>query len=259
VVQGALSIEAREVDNLNNTIEAILYDMEDKMRKDTQLGKDIPRVTDVTYLGRSQEEVENPNQVPGVAGIVNNSKQENEKDDKNTFLVAGLCSAALLLLLLLLLLVYRKKKNDEKNSSDKFLAIVENPSDFASLPGTGDPPGSFHHGVYHYMRDGQNYLSTNCFDCHETKNLSNSDYGNVLPNVYDDPYYDAVATPKSKRIASDQSGSNVHKCTSSTCQICLPESKTTTMIKVNERSSKRILPASFMDDTMGVANSTYEL
>jgi LPXTG-motif cell wall-anchored protein len=266
VVQGFLSVEAREVDNLNSTIEAILYDMEEKMRNDTLLGKDIPHVTDVTYLGRSQEEVENPSEIPGVAGVVYNSKKEGGKDDEDTFLVAGLCTAALLLLLLLLLLIYRKKKkSDDQNNADRFLAIVDNPSDFHSLPGTGDPPGSFHHGVYHYMRDGQNYLSTNCFDCHETKTLSNSDYGNVLPppvtveSMDEDPYYDTVIAPPSKRVASDYTGRNVHKCTSSTCQICLPESKTTTMIKVNERSPRRKLSTSFLDDTMGVANSTYEL
>jgi LPXTG-motif cell wall-anchored protein len=267
IVQGGLSIETREVDNLNNTIEAILYDMEEKMRDDKLLGKDIPHVTSVTYLGRSQEEVENPSQVPGVSGIVNTSNKEKENDDDNTLLVAGLCTAALLLLLLLLLLIYRKKKNDENRNNERFLAIVDNPDDFNSLPGTGDPPGSFHHGVYHYMRDGQNYLSTNCFDCHETKTLSNSDYGNVLPppmtssNVNEDPYYSNVIIPPSKRFSSDTTGggSNVHKCTSSTCQICLPERKTTIMIKVNDGNSKRSQSSSEMDYNMGVAHSTYEL
>jgi len=34
--------------------------------------------------------------------------------------------------------------------------------------GTGDPPGSFHHGCNHHTVDGTQYLSTNCEDCYET-------------------------------------------------------------------------------------------
>jgi hypothetical protein len=39
----------------------------------------------------------------------------------------------------------------------------------APITGTGDPPRSFHVGIYHYTRGGARYLSTNCIHCQETK------------------------------------------------------------------------------------------
>lgn len=254
VVQGGLTIKARESDDLNKTIESMLDEVADAMTNDKLLGEDIPNVTKVTYLGTSQEDVENAGREQGIVGAGVTSG-EDSIDGDNTVLIVGIC-ASVLLLALLLLLVYRRKRNSN------FLALADDGKGFKPLPGTGDPPGSFHHGVYHYFRDGQSYLSTNCYECHETRMLSNSDYGRVVTapieeSASTDAYYDKLIRANSKDIGNGHSGMNVHRCASSTCHLCSPNRKAVTMVKIarnNSRNDNKVY-----HDNVGVAHSTYDL
>lgn len=236
----------------------MLFEVEDSMAKDELLSDDIPQVTEVIYLGESQEDVENANIVAGVVGSTTGGEEPKNNDADG--IVIGICTSLLLLAIILLLLLVRRRRRDE--SAARFLALDDDGQGFKPLPGTGDPPGSFHHGVHHYFRDGQMYLSTNCYDCHETRMLSNSDVGGVLPPTmvdHSDGYYDKLVTANSKDIGNDHSAMNVHKCTSSTCNLCLADSKKeVTIVKVNSKPLAR--PKSRVyDDNFGVAYSTYDL
>ena len=254
VVQGGLTIQARENDDLNKTITSMLDEVEDAMTKDELLGEDIPNVTKVTYLGTSQEEVENADREQGIVGAGITSGEDNVAPN-NTGLIVGISASVLLLAILLLLAYQRKRKSN-------FLALADDGKDFKPLPGTGDPPGSFHYGVYHYFRDGQSYLSTNCYDCHETRMLANSDYGCVLPPPVEeasstDGYYDKLIRANSKDIGNGHSGMNVHRCASSTCHLCAPNRKAVTMLKIARKNSRGDNLA--YHDNVGVAHSTYDL
>jgi hypothetical protein len=89
------------------------------------------------------------------------------------------------------------------------------------LVGTGDPPGSFHGGLYHYMADGTRYLSTNCEGCLETRR--NSFYtDNNLGSIPEDREYeeDILITANSKDLGGKAATMDVHRCGSATCKRC---------------------------------------
>ena len=106
-------------------------------------------------------------------------------------------------------------------------------SDFV-IVGTGDPPNSFHEGLYHYTQDGLRYLSTSCEACLETRrNTFYTDRG--LPTIMEDRVYDndneddnsefiGVISPDSKDLGTRHLGIDVHKCTSAMCTRCNPKS-----------------------------------
>jgi hypothetical protein len=110
VVQGGLTIQAREADDLNNTIKSMLGEVEDAMVKDKLLGDDIPHVKKVTYLGTSQEDVENANREQAIVGT-GTSTGDDDSGDNHTVLIAGIC-ASVLLVAILLLLAYRRKRRE---------------------------------------------------------------------------------------------------------------------------------------------------
>ena len=64
--------------------------------------------------------------------------------------------------------------------------------DTRQMVGTGDPPGSFHEGLYHYMGDGTRYLSTNCAHCLETRRNSFYTDHNLGTIPEDQEYEDAI-------------------------------------------------------------------
>ncbi len=238
----------------------MLFEVDDSMANDELLCDDMPQVSQVIYLGTSQEDVENANNVAAVVGTVTGGEAPKKNDADG--IVIGICTSLLLLAILLLLLVVRKRRRDE--SAERFLELEDDGKGFKPLPGTGDPPGSFHHGVHHYFRDGQKYLSTNCYDCHETRLLSNRDVGGALSpttveHSAEDGYYDKLVTANSKDIGNGHSAMNVHKCTSSTCNICLADSKKeVTIVKVSRKQLGRPKNRVY-EDNFGVAHSTYDL
>jgi len=125
--------------------------------------------------------------------------------------------------LLIGLLLYKKQRRTMTASEYNEMMA----SDYV-IVGTGDPPGSFHEGLYHYTKGGLRYLSTNCENCLETRrNTFYTDSGlpTILENdVYQDNNRDrefvGVVSPDSKDLGSRHLGIDVHRCTSSTCVRC---------------------------------------
>jgi hypothetical protein len=78
--------------------------------------------------------------------------------------------------------------------------------------GTGDPPRSFHEGMYHYTRHGARYLSTNCIDCAETRRSGFYTSAN-LETINEEGHYEQSFEDLSLAYTStsDNSASSHHK------------------------------------------------
>jgi hypothetical protein len=131
----------------------------------------------------------------------------------------------LIVALVIGLLLYKKKRRTM--TASEFNEMMA--SDYV-IVGTGDPPGSFHEGLYHYTKDGRRYLSTRCENCLETRRVTfYSD--RVLPTILEnETFYDdgaksnsefiGVISPDSKDLGNRHLGIDVHRCTSSVCPRC---------------------------------------
>lgn len=209
-----MNIRARVADDLSHTIAAIQSAVGSSMENDELLDEDIPSVVKVSYLGTSKEEVNPIVVIPPTRSV--SPTPSDDDDDSNVPVVVGVATASLLVLLVLLFWQKKRKVVTQRN-----FAALGDEEGFNPLPGTGDPAGSFHYGLYHYFADGKTYLSTNCRDCHETRLKSNSDYGGVLRPAGNENFKKLIAA-NSKDLGAAHSAMNVHKCTSSTCKLCRP-------------------------------------
>lgn len=194
-------------------------------------------ITNIEWLGETEEDAINggPNGVlpPGGGG-----------SRPSTVPIAYAVSVPLLILMALALFVARNKARREAMTSGQLLALEQSNRDV--LVGTGDPPRSFHEGMYHYTRHGARYLSTNCPDCIATKRngyFTDSDLDTIQEGNFEsfeeislvatsaigkeDSEHDPSGHRKRNLVqASDtalgvkHSSIDVHQCTSSTCPIC---------------------------------------
>jgi hypothetical protein len=116
------------------------------------------------------------------------------------------------------------------------------------VKGTGDPPDSYHDGLYHYMFHGQKYLSTRCALCLETKRNSQLN-ANALRGVGsaatednyivsgtsqqrgqgddndEDNTHRIVNVTSNLRLGQRHMGMDVHVCNSATCMRCFQASQ----------------------------------
>jgi hypothetical protein len=197
-------------------------------------------ITNIEWLGETEEDA--------ISGGPNGSiTGGNEGSGRDGVPVAYAVSVPLLVLLAVALLIARNRTRREAMTpgqldvSDKGIHDV--------LVGTGDPPRSFHEGMYHYTRYGARYLSTNCPDCIVTKRngiFADSDLETIQEGIFesfeeislvptsassngkDDGEYSSSGYRKRNLVpASDtalgvkHSSVDVHQCTSSTCPICI--------------------------------------
>jgi hypothetical protein len=148
--------------------------------------------------------------VPQASAVANS-------DHDNGFVLGLAVGVPLAAALLLGAFLFQKKKLGLMTASRA--RGVDGSSGYV-LVGTGDPPGSFHEGLYHYMRDGTRFLSTKCEHCFETReNMFYTD-NNLATIMEDEVYQETVIAPDSKALASKYSGVDVHKCSSATCERC---------------------------------------
>ncbi|CAB9512831.1 expressed unknown protein [Seminavis robusta] len=132
-------------------------------------------------------------------------------------------SMPLIAALLIGLLLYKKQRRTLTASEYNEMMA----SDFVMV-GTGDPPGSFHEGLYHYTKDGRRYLSTRCENCLETRRNTFYTDRRGLPTIMEHEVYNnesnnsfvGVISPDSKDLGQRHLGIDVHRCTSSTCTRC---------------------------------------
>jgi hypothetical protein len=193
-------------------------------------------ITNIVWLGETEDDAINGGVVPRGGGA-----------RRSTGPIAYAVSVPLLILMALALFVARNKTRREAMTSRQLLALETAKHDV--LVGTGDPPRSFHEGMYHYTRHGARYLSTNCPDCIETKRngfFTDADLETIQEGNFEsfeeislvatsasaahgkeDSEHDPSGHRKRNLVqASDtalgvkHSSIDVHQCTSSTCPIC---------------------------------------
>ena len=134
---------------------------------------------------------------PLLGGIVD-QEPRSQSDDDNLGFALGISLAAVALLLLLGFLVSRRQIAQTRNlrMSDEGMYGAAATAygagvDVRRIYGTGDPPHSFHEGLYHYMADGTRYLSTNCAICMETR-LNSFYTDDNLGTIPEDQEYEDV-------------------------------------------------------------------
>jgi hypothetical protein len=175
--------------------------------------------------------------------IIDQGRASDENDRVGIGL--GVALAAVLILLILALLVSRhhiiinrkQRMSDVGLYSGGLLPIVGGlGDDDRRIVGTGDPPGSFHEGLYHYTDDGTRYLSTNCAGCLETRRNSFYTDDNLGTIPEDQEYEDAIFGSPPPVYSSDDDSEvmrssylqhlvasgkiappDVHVCTSTMC------------------------------------------
>jgi hypothetical protein len=203
--------------------------------------QDLASLTNVVWLGVTEEDAINggPN---GISG-----SNRGDASSGNSVPVAYAVVVPMLLLLALAMLVARQRARRQVTARNHMFALEAAGDIGAVLVGTGDPPRSFHEGLYHYTRHGARYLSTNCPDCIDTlrngfftaSDLETIDEGNPesFENVSlvetsdssekDKSEYNVsdhrkrnLVTPHNTRLGMKHSSIDVHNCNSATCRIC---------------------------------------
>jgi hypothetical protein len=196
-------------------------------------------ITNIEWLGETMDDAIN-------GGPNSTIARENEDSRRSGVPIAYAVSVPLLILMALALFVARNRTRREAMTSGQLVTTEK--SNHEVLVGTGDPPRSFHEGMYHYTRHGARYLSTNCPDCIVTKrngfftdtDLETIQEGNfesfedislvntsASANGKEDSEHTLSGHRKHNLISAldtalgvRHSSIDVHQCTSSTCPIC---------------------------------------
>jgi hypothetical protein len=105
-----------------------------------------------------------------------------------------------------------------------------------NVRGTGDPPDSYHDGLYHHMFDGQKYLSTRCLLCLETRRNAamvvkslpatetrSMDAAKGSQDTADSSTAPIVNVTSNMKLGQPHMGMDVHVCSSATCVRCFPK------------------------------------
>eukprot|EP00526_Cylindrotheca_closterium_P013122 CAMPEP_0113602248 /NCGR_PEP_ID=MMETSP0017_2-20120614/654_1 /TAXON_ID=2856 /ORGANISM="Cylindrotheca closterium" /LENGTH=437 /DNA_ID=CAMNT_0000510581 /DNA_START=77 /DNA_END=1390 /DNA_ORIENTATION=+ /assembly_acc=CAM_ASM_000147 len=242
IVEGKMALMAHQTDSLDIIVASILDAVQEAMDGDVLIPDEdclspICSVDKVRWLGTTIEEARAGG--PVVAGAdgddtsVSQAAGAGGDDDDN---VAFVAYAAIPLALLLLMSYLIKKKRRLLTAGDL------DDEDYVRV-GTGDPPKSFHEGMYHYTKSGARYLSTNCPDCEMTRRLGFANEDDDLPALAEGRMYDRSrggssddsdlmsydgstfrkmhrVQPSSNRLSLKHSTIDVHQCTSATCPIC---------------------------------------
>ena len=247
VVEGRMSIVSHQTDNLELAVASILDGIEEVMDSgELVLDLNDNNVKKVTFLGETLEEVKAGVVGGGTGGSGNEDLNQFESDvdfnelteDKPSILAYAVIPMVVLLSFALLV-AKNKSGRSVLSAGDLF-------KDDYVITGTGDPPRSFHEGLYHYTRSGARYLSTNCRECAETRKMgffTDDD----LPTINEGQLYDPanpcplseassddlssqessshrrrriLVLPSDKSLGKKHSSIDVHKCASATCRIC---------------------------------------
>lgn len=275
MMEGKMGITANLSDNLDLIIASILDAIQEVMNLDFLVGllctEEPCSVTKVEYWGDTLAQVES-----NVDLILGAEKEEDEARDGDETPIFLFAAVPLVLLAAFMFLMAHNRQNRQ----------ILTPAEFADLEdyiitGTGDPPRSFHEGMYHYTRAGARYLSTNCRGCHETRKMGMLHSFSDLHPINEDRMYDAtgrsisfsydensvstgevdvdpsshrklfLVQPSEKNLGQKASTVDVHQCSSATCRICAYKPKDVAFVvapRDEERASMSYLPGAYAVD-----------
>jgi hypothetical protein len=248
VMKGTMQILAHPTSTVSLAIDAIQNELQNVVTIASQKDPTVTGVTVLSYLGNSADEAaifladltnKNDNDFGPIVAVTNESPSEGKSPVGFVFAVGiPLCLALLGSIFLI------KRRSRMINGVNAFQSWEDYDPTTNVLKGTGDPPDSYHDGLYHYMHHGrQKYLSTRCALCLETKRnissamytaalkcpTSTSTFGNIIPKQYpnskDEEYEDdeanQIAQARSDmRLGQYHMGIDVHVCQSATCIRC---------------------------------------
>lgn len=210
----------------------------------------IEGITLLSYLGSTTEDAvaflaslsrKNDPTVGSIVEVTSESPSENKSPALFVFAVG-----MPLVLVAILSMFLIKRRASRKNEVNAIQSWEEYDPTTNVLKGTGDPPDSFHDGLYHYMKHGQQqYLSTRCTLCLETRrniysgvyaealkfSTSGSTFDNILPKQYrkknfdnndeEDEAYQLARARSNMKLGQYHMGMDVHVCQSATCARCM--------------------------------------
>lgn len=231
-IHGNIRVIAHSQNNLDYMTAAMQDALEDSMNM-YELWKEwtvsLPDLAFLYYAGDTYDEVylrPNPHDDDAYLNFNSTNSTRNETAGGARGVFGDNTAGALVLLLgvglpvaaalILFALVVQKRRRAMMTAGDYGMMT----SEFV-LVGTGDPPGSFHEGLYHYMPEGTRYLSTNCEGCIETRRNSFYTDNNLGPIPEDREYEeDILISLNSKDLGGRAATMDVHRCKSSTCNRC---------------------------------------
>lgn len=256
ILEGNVRVLAENGDSLEYLAASLRDTIEEALNEDQvwkQWGDEFPDVVFSCYAGDTYDDVFNPI-VPdggdgdgGGMGVFPTNVGSEEEDDDDDDGGAGLAivlgvGIPVATALIAASAIFARRERTVMTAEDHASTFMD--SNFV-LVGTGDPPGSFHEGLYHYMRNGQRYLSTNCEGCVETRR--NSFFtDDVLGTIMEDSQYEEsiLINVDSKDLGRNACTQDVHRCSSSTCIRCFPRdsSKTTFVHSGTLRKEPEVSP-----------------
>lgn len=238
VMHGMMTILHHETSDVSLAV-ASIYDSTQKAMDYSEVFFDLENegIFNITWLGETENDAKNGgpngNDIIVVSGSVVRGQDidvpvaiitevSEQEDNEGSLLAFALAVPILILLASALLLTKRKRK--VRTREELFSAR----SAGTNLIGTGDPPNSFHEGMYHYTNDGTRYLSTNCAVCIETKKMgffTEGDLDTIAEHSVEEDDRSAhrnkfFVSPSTNALATKHSSINVHNCTSANCPIC---------------------------------------
>jgi hypothetical protein len=204
----------------------------------------------LAYLGNNEDEVLNGIAVGG-SGIASGSPSDgrdkidslsgNDKGsnaDDNDGLVMGLAFGVPLLAIILA--TVQSARSERKRAFNRILQQSDEEQTKSHRAKKSedqeDPPGSFHEGMHHYLRDGTRYYSSRCRQCREyncvfllDNSFTSSRIGAIPehePSVERSEQGHRILPRADLRLGLSQQhmGINVHTCKSATCTRCGPNS-----------------------------------
>jgi hypothetical protein len=252
VVRGEMRILAHPVDRLSSVVAGLRTGLQEALNGRSNIGQkgEITDVVFLSYLGDNENEALSGHAVGqtgvgasdrGNFGFLEGNATGGDDKQQPLGLIFGLSGVVATVLAAAFFTSKRRLAGTTAGFRE-----LDHPSPRCRV-GTGDPPGSFHDGLYHYMRHGKRYLSTRCEECLNTKRNSiytvdvvdSSTFANgTLETIREYETYDANGSLDDVLLRADSGlglskhhmGMNVHKCNSATCKLCSPDSPQTIFV-----------------------------
>lgn len=234
-----MRILAQPIDTINFAVSGLQVGLKNATSAGALgLNGEIKNVTFVSYLGNNESEALRGSAVVSGGGTGAILVGSAGGSGKQIPLAAGLGLGVPVVFALFAAAFIAKKRRAPLQDSRRLHDSTNKTSAVAGI-GNGDPPDSFHDGLYHYTSDGKIYQSSHCELCLETKRNSIYSINGVVSSALspkriamvvedaeeaEDQFQDEMLlrADSSLGITQHHMGINVHECNSATCALCKP-------------------------------------